>query len=144
MYSLHVLKQLVCDHVCIPGRKNMVRTSLKSTCFTNFMTGLKIYFNEVDYSTDESDITGLSGISLSLREAQAPFRMELIPTTIDVAETVYGLTVPLCLGEITEDQKAKSGEICVCISRLSIHTSWIYSDVLKHCFCFVAGSDKLD
>jgi len=53
----------------------------------------------------------LSGISLSFREAQAPFRMELIPATIDVAETVYNLTEFLSLDEIAEDQHAMSGEI---------------------------------
>jgi len=53
----------------------------------------------------------LSGISLSFRETQAPFRMELIPATIDVAETVYKLTDFLSLDEIAEDQLAMSGEI---------------------------------
>lgn len=76
-------------------------------------TGLVIYFDEEDYSTDESDIRGLSGISLSLKQTQAPFRMVLITSTVDVAEVVYNLTDFLSLDEIGEDQKAESGELCV-------------------------------
>lgn len=76
-------------------------------------TGLEINFDEEDYSTDESDITGLSGISLSLRETQASFRMELIPATIGVAQTDYGLTSFLSLDEIDAEQHAKSGKMCV-------------------------------
>ena len=76
-------------------------------------TGLEINFDEEDYSTDEGDISGLSGISLSLRETQVPFRMELIPATVDMAETVFDLTEFLNLDEIEEDQEAKSGEMCV-------------------------------
>lgn len=76
-------------------------------------TGLEINFDEVDYSTDESDITSLCGVSLSLRETQASFRMELIPATIDVAQTDYGLTSFLSLNEFDAEQHAKSGEMCV-------------------------------
>ena len=76
-------------------------------------TGLEINFDEEDYSTDEGDISGLSGISLSLRETQVPFRMELIPATVDMAETVFDLTEFLNLDEIEEDQEAESGEMCV-------------------------------
>ena len=75
-------------------------------------TGLEINFDEEDYSTDESDITGLRGISLSFRETQAPFRMELIPATTDVAKTLYDLTVFLCFDHTADDQHAKSGEMC--------------------------------
>ena len=64
-----------------------------------------------DYSTLENDVAGLSEISLSFRETQAPFRMELIPATIDVAETVYNLTDFLSLDRIAEDRHAMSGEI---------------------------------
>jgi len=76
-------------------------------------TGLEINFDEEDYSTDEGDISGLGGISLSWRETQVPFRMELIPTTVDMAETVFNLAEFLSLDEINEDQEAKSGEMCV-------------------------------
>ena len=48
---------------------------------------------------------------MSFRQAQAPFRMELIPATIDVAETVYNLADFLSLDYIAEDQHAMSGEI---------------------------------
>ena len=90
-------------------------------------TGLNINFNEADYSTDESDITGLSGISLSLRETQAPFRMELIPATIEMAETLYGLTDFLDLGEIGDEQRAKSGKIHVyaCYSLCKLQHTYI-------------------
>ena len=66
-----------------------------------------------------SDITGLSGISLSLRETQAPFKMELIPAAIGVAEIVYDLTDFLSLNGIADDQHAKSGKICT----FSIHNA---------------------
>ena len=55
---------------------------------------------------------------MSLKQTQAPFRMVLIPSTVDVAETVYNLTDFLSLDEIGEDQKAESGELCVHISCL--------------------------
>ena len=74
-------------------------------------TGLEINFDEADYSTDEGDIMGLSGISLSLRETQASFIMELIPVTVDVVKTQYDLTNFLTLDVIEEDQKALSGDI---------------------------------
>ena len=74
-------------------------------------TGLEINFDEEVYSTDEEDKM-LSRISLSLRKTQAPFRMELIPATVDEAETVYDLTAFLHLNDIIKDQKAQSGEIC--------------------------------
>jgi len=68
-------------------------------------TGLEINFDEEDYFTDEDDITGLSGISLGLREAQAPFRMELIPATISEAESAeYDLTDCLSLDGIDAEQ----------------------------------------
>lgn len=73
-------------------------------------TALEIYFDERDYSTDEGDTTGLSRISLSFRETQAPFSMELIPITIDVAKTQYNLSDCFSLDHIEESQKAKSGE----------------------------------
>ena len=76
-------------------------------------TGLEINFDEEDYSTDEGDKM-LSGISLSVRKTQAPFRMELIPVTVDMAETVYNLTAFLSLNDIAKDQRAQSGEICSC------------------------------
>ena len=72
-------------------------------------TALEIYFDERDYSTDEGDTTGLSRISLSFRETQAPFSMKLhvIPITIDVAKTQYNLS----------DQKARKQsqvhQVCV-------------------------------
>ena len=78
--------------------------------FGYFCTGLEINFDEVDYSTDEGDIMGLN-ISLSLRETQAPFKMELIPVTIDVARQQYDLDDFLTLSEIQNDQKALSGDI---------------------------------
>lgn len=80
--------------------------------------GLEIYFDEVDYYTAEGDETGLSGISLSLRETQVPFCMEVIPTTIDVAKYQYNLTAFFSLDLIEEDDKAQSGEtyIGVCNS----------------------------
>ena len=72
-------------------------------------TGLEIFFDEVDYSTDEGDTTGLCRISLSLRETQAPFSMKLIPATVDEAETQYNLTDFLSLADVAEGQKARSG-----------------------------------
>ena len=72
--------------------------------------GLEINFDEFDYSTEENDITGFRDISLSFRETQAPFSVELIPTTIDVAIRQYNLTAFLHLDELEEDMKAQSGE----------------------------------
>ena len=96
-------------------------------------TGLEINFDEEDYSTDENDITGLSGISLSLRETQAPFRMELIPATIGVAESAeYDLTDFLSLDEILAEQHAKSGEMCVDMFHMFAYKGYteLYFDVL--------------
>ena len=93
--------------------------------------GLEIRFDEEHYSTGESEITGLSRISLSLKRTQAPFRMELIPTTIDVAETIYDLTDFLSLDHIADDQRAKSGEMCAPISHVSIKGyAEVYVDML--------------
>lgn len=72
--------------------------------------GLDIFFDEEDYSTSEGDETGLSGISLSLRETQVPFCMEVIPTTIDVAKHQYNLTAFFSLDLIEDDDKAQAGE----------------------------------
>ena len=74
--------------------------------------GLEIYFDEEAYSS-EGDIRGLSNISLSLGETRAPFRMELIPVTVDVAKTQYNLTDFLTLDDITNDQEALSGDIFI-------------------------------
>lgn len=75
-------------------------------------TGLEINFNEIDYSTDEDNIMGLRGISLSFRQTQTPFRMEMIPTSVDVAMTEYDLTEFLTLNVTEEDQRAKPGAMC--------------------------------
>ena len=97
----------------MPGRQAVVTKYLLHLLIFMY-TGLEINFDEEDYSTDEQDITGLSGISLSLRETQEPFRMELIPATIGVAESAeYDLTDFLSLDEIDAEQHAKSGEMCV-------------------------------
>ena len=42
---------------------------------------------------------------------EASFRMALISTTIDVAETQYDLSDFLSLNDIGEDQHAMSGEV---------------------------------
>jgi len=85
-------------------------------CIYCIHVGLEIEFDEEHYSTRESEITGLSRIHLTLKRTDAPFRMELIPTTIDVAETIYDLTDFLSLDHIADDQRAKSGEMCVTCS----------------------------
>ena len=79
--------------------------------FGQLYAGLEIHFDEEVYSTEERDIMGLSGISLSLRDTQVPFRMELIPVTIGVAEAQYDLTDFLSLDEIEDDQEAQSGDM---------------------------------
>lgn len=75
-------------------------------------TELEINFDEIDYSTDEDDIMGLRGISLSFRETQTSFRIEMIPASIDVAMAEYNLTEFLTLNIIAEDQRAKQGGVC--------------------------------
>jgi len=92
-------------------------------------TGLEINFDEEDYSTDEGDKV-LTGISLSVRKTQAPFRMELVPVTVDMAETVYNLTAFLNLNDLSEDQKAQSGEIHGC-TYIIFHST---STACAHCF----------
>ena len=52
------------------------------------------------------------GLSLRLGTVtEASFRMALISTTIDVAETQYDLSDFLSLNDIGEDQHAMSGEV---------------------------------
>ena len=75
-------------------------------------TGLEISFDEEDYSIGEGDI---SDISMTFGETQAPFRMELIPVTVDVAKTLYNLTDVLTLDDIIDDQEALSGDIFIVI-----------------------------
>ena len=89
---------------------------------------LKINFDEDDYSVDEYDITGLSGISLSCSEAQAPFLIQLIPESIDVAKAEYNLTGFLSLTGISEEQKAQSGECCS-LCTLWHHTYTRYNSI---------------
>lgn len=55
---------------------------------------------------------GLRGISLSFRQTQTPFRMEMIPTSVDVAMTEYDLNEFLTLNATEEDQRAKPGAMC--------------------------------
>ena len=68
---------------------------------------MEIYFDEADYSTDEDDSTGLAGISLSLRQTQVPFKLEVIPTTISVAINTYQLGTFLNLDNL---EAAQAGE----------------------------------
>ena len=75
--------------------------------------GLEIHFDDKEYSTDENSTMGK--ISLSVSEAQEPFSMELIPTTVDVADTVYDLSNSLSLKEM-KNTTAVSGEIFTCNS----------------------------
>jgi len=95
--------------------------------FALLYTGLEIYFDEEDYSTGEGDIMGLSDISLSLGETKAPFRMEFIPLTVDVAKTQYNLTDFLTLDDITDDQKALSGDIFVVIMCIFYEAYYVLS-----------------
>lgn len=60
---------------------------------------------------EESNMMGSERISLSVSKAQESFSMELIPTTVDVAEMQYNLSKYLSLNEIMEEQKALSGEM---------------------------------
>ena len=102
-------------------------------------TGLEIHFDEVDYSTDEGDITGLSGISLGLRETQSPFRMELIPANISVAESAeYNLTNFLSPVEIDAEQHAEPGEMCVDVFHMFAFKG-VYRVILR-----CAGSNTID
>ena len=55
---------------------------------------------------------GLRGISLSFRQTQTPFRMEMIPASVDVAITEYDLTTFLTLNNTEGDQRAKPGWMC--------------------------------
>ena len=83
-------------------------SSFNFVCF--LLTELEISFDEEEYSTDERTImAGALQISFSFLQAQAPFSMELIPVTIDMAITQYGLSDFLSLDDIARDQKAESG-----------------------------------
>ena len=74
-----------------------------------YFTGLDINFNEIDYSTSENDIMGLRGISLSFRLTQEPFRLELIPATVDMAIRDYEIS-GLDLNNIESDKRATLGK----------------------------------
>ena len=74
-----------------------------------YFTGLDINFNEIDYSTSENDIMGLRDISLSFRLTQEPFRLELIPATVDMAIRVYEIS-GLDLNNIESDKRATLGK----------------------------------
>ena len=52
---------------------------------------------------------GLSGISLSFRLTQEPFRLELIPATVDMAIRDYEIS-GLDLNNIESDKRATLGK----------------------------------